>query len=247
VSVTTDLRLTGFSLRSFPVVSADEDEQVKRFYRNLGLVLAAVLAHGTAGAQANEDGSWEVRLRAVRLTPSNKSDAYAPLAIPADAVHINGKWIPDLDFEHFFTSHWSSELLLTYPQKQTVTVEKSALGGPAVIGTFKHLPPTLTVKYNFLPGRVLQPYIGAGVNMTLISESNLNVPTVGRLDLETWSFGPAAQAGFDYKLADHWYLSADVKWAMIRSDVKFQGTKISQARIDPLLFGIGAGYRFGAR
>ncbi len=186
-------------------------------------------------------------MRAVRLDPSNSSDAYSPLGIPRDAIHINGKWIPDLDFEHFFTAHWSSELLLTYPQTQTVTVEKSALGGPVSIGTFKHLPPTITLKYNFMPGETLQPYIGAGLNITLISNSNLNVPTVGRLTLDTWSFGPAAQAGFDYKLADHWYLSADLKWAMIRSDVKFQGTKISEARIDPLLFGVGVGYRFGPK
>jgi len=218
---------------------------VSRFDSMLRLAATTVLALGMTAAHADDDGSWEVRLRAVRLTPSNKSDAYSPLGIPADAIHINGKWIPDLDFEHFFTPHWSSELLLTYPQKQRVTVEKSALGGPTVIGTFDHLPPTLTLKYNFLPGHVFQPYIGAGLNMTLISKTNLNVPTVGRLDLETWSFGPAAQAGFDYKLADHWFLSADVKWAMIRSDVRFEGTKISEARIDPFLFGIGVGYRFG--
>jgi outer membrane protein len=213
------------------------------------LVLAAttILTFGVGSAHADDDGSWEVRLRAVRLTPSNKSDAYAPLGIPGDALHVNGKWIPDLDFEHFFTPHWSSELLLTYPQKQTVTLQKSALGGPTAIGTFEHLPPTLTLKYNFLPGSVVQPYVGAGLNMTLISKTNLTVPTVGRLDLQTWSFGPAAQVGFDYKVANHWYLSADVKWAMIRSDVKFKGTTISEVRIDPFLFGLGVGYRFGPR
>ncbi len=32
---------------------------------------------------------------------------------------------------------------------------------------------------------------------------------------------------------------------MIRSDVKFDGAKISEARIDPFLFGMGVGYRFG--
>jgi outer membrane protein len=209
-------------------------------------VLAVTIA--TAGvfsvAHADDDGRWEVRLRAVRLDPANKSDAYAPLGIPADAIHVNGKWLPDLDIERFFTPHWSSELLLTYPQSQTVTVEKSALGGPTAIGTFKHLPPTLTLKYNFLPNQVFQPYIGAGVNVTLLMKDNLTVPTVGHLDLETWSVGPAVQAGFDYRLAPHWYLSADLKWAMIRSDVKFQGSKISEARIDPLLFGVGVGYRF---
>ncbi|HUI60593.1 MAG TPA: OmpW family outer membrane protein [Steroidobacteraceae bacterium] len=220
---------------------------MRYFNRHLTWAALASLAFGLAAARAADDGSLEIRVRAVRLVPSNNSDAYAPLGIPGDAIHINGKWLPDLDFEYFFAPHWSSELLLTYPQKQTVTVEKSALGGPTVLGTFKHLPPTLTLKYNFLPDHVIQPYVGAGLNITLVSNTNLNVPTVGRLDLDTWSFGPAVQAGVDYKLADHWYLNADLKWAMIRSDVKFQGSTISQARIDPLLLGIGFGYRFGAR
>lgn len=214
---------------------------VTRLLGTCAAVLAAALACG--GARA-DTGTWEVRLRAVNLDPANNSDAYAPLQIPQDAIHINGKWIPDLDFEWFFSRHLSSELLLTYPQSQKVTVEHSALGGPAVIGTFKHLPPTLTLKYNLLPGGKFQPYVGAGINFTLISDVNISVPTVGRLDLNNNSVGPAAQAGFDYELADHWYFSGDVKWIMIRSDVKFEGTKISQARLDPLLFGVGIGYRF---
>ena len=207
-------------------------------------VLVAAAGAGTARA---DDGPWEVRLRAVDLNPANHSDAYAPLGIPKDAVHVNDKWIPDLDFEYFFTPHWSTELLLTAPQSQKVTVEHSALGGPTQIGTFKHLPPTLTVKYNLLPGSAFQPYIGAGVNLTIISDVQLTVPTVGRLDLDKTSVGPAAQAGFDYKVADHWYLSADFKWIMIRSDIRFAGTKISQVRIDPFLFGVGVGYRFGSK
>lgn len=149
-----------------------------------------------------------------------------------------------VDFEYYYTPHWSSELVLTYPQSQTVTVEHSALGGPTKIGTFKHLPPTLTVKYGFMPYGAIRPYVGAGVNITYISDVNLAVPTVGRLDLDHWSVGPAVQGGFDWKIAEDWFFNVDVKWAMIRSDVDFEGTKITQARIDPLLVGAGIGYRF---
>ena len=195
-------------------------------------------------ARADDESPWEVRLRSVYLDPANKSDAYAPLGIPSNAIHINDKWIPDIDIEYFFLPHWSSELLLTLPQSQTVTVEHSALGGPTAIGTFKHLPPTLTAKYDFIPNGVFRPYVGLGVNLTIISDVHLNVPTVGPLTLDKTSVGPAAQAGFDAKLAQHWFFSADAKWIQIRSDVKFDGAKISQARIDPLLFGVGIGYRF---
>ncbi len=55
----------------------------------------------TTAVRADDEGPWEVRLRAVYLDPANKSDAYAPLAIPHDAIHINDKWLPDLDLEYF--------------------------------------------------------------------------------------------------------------------------------------------------
>lgn len=218
---------------------------MQKTYKIAAVAAAMMGILGGTLARADDDGPWEVRLRGVYLDPANKSDAIPALKVPENAIHINGKGLPDLDFEYFFTPNWSTELVLTYPQEQTVTVEQSALGGPANIGTFKHLPPTLTAKYDFLPDEVFQPYLGVGINMTLLMDRNIAVPTVGPLTLDTWSFGPAAQAGFDVKLAPHWYLNADVKWAMIRSDIKFDGTKISEARIDPFLFGLGIGYRFG--
>src|SRR5579883_3275254 len=95
-------------------------------------VLGLVAATGAGMARA-DDGPWEVRVRAVYLDPANGSDAVPALAIPKDAIHINGKVLPDVDFEYRFTPNWSAELILTYPQTQQVTVESSALGGPVGI------------------------------------------------------------------------------------------------------------------
>ena len=125
-------------------------------------------------------------------------------------------------------------------------MRQSALGGPADIGTFKHLPPTLTVKYNFIPDGAFRPYVGLGFNLTLISKVDLTVPTSPplSLDLSKTSVGPAVQGGFDYEVADHWFVNADIKWAMLRADVKLDGTKLAQVRLDPLMLGIGVGYRW---
>jgi outer membrane protein len=201
--------------------------------------MASTMALATFAARADE-GPWEVRVRAVYLDPANKSDAIPALA-PENAIHINGKWLPDVDFEYRFTPHWSTELVLTCPQNQTVTVA----GTP--IGSFRHLPPVLTAKYNVLPDADFQPYVGAGLNLTLISNVRLTVPGVGKLDLNSSSVGPAVQAGFDYKVADQWYFNADVKWARLRSDVDLVGVgKVTTVHIDPVLFGVGLGYRFGS-
>jgi outer membrane protein len=189
-------------------------------------------------------GNWLVRARAVRLDPANHSDAIGALAVPEDAITINSKTIPEFDITYFFTPNIAAELVLTVPQKQRVTVEQSALGGPVDIGSFKHLPPTLTLQYHFLPEGTFRPYVGAGFNYTRISSTNLNVPTVGRLDLDHDSFGLALGAGFDIKVAKNVFLNFDVKKVQIRTDVSSAGTKVGTFKVDPWLIGVGIGRRF---
>ncbi|MGO9037966.1 MAG: OmpW/AlkL family protein [Steroidobacteraceae bacterium] len=202
------------------------------------LILSALSAIALNSARA-DDGAWEARLRAVYLYPKNTSDAIDGL-VPENDITINKKVLPDLDFEYFFTPHWSTELVLTYPQTQDVYV------GATQIGTFKHLPPVLTAKYNFLPDNNFQPYFGVGINFTIISDVSLNVPGVSKLYLNSTSVGPAVQVGFDYKIKDHWYVNADAKYFALQSNVYLPGeVRVSTVHINPGLFGIGVGYRFG--
>ena len=209
-------------------------------------IMAALAGTGLAHGQDQRpeqmhSQAFAVRVRGIYLGTQNQSDAFPLLAIPASAIHLNSKWIAEVDLEYFFTPHWSSERVLTYPQSQTVTVEHSALGGPRILGTFKPLPPTLLAKYDFLPNERLQPYVGLGVKLTIISDVQLPVPAVGTLQLDKTSVGPAAQAEIDYALGNNWHFNADFKWVMIRCGVKYRGVKISQVHFDPFLFGLRVG------
>jgi outer membrane protein len=95
---------------------------------------------------------------------AQKSDAIPSLEVPADAIRVDKQTIPDIDFEYFFTKGFSTELVLTYPQSQTVTVQQSALGGPVDIGTFKYLPPTLTANFGKVSTVNLDPWLfGVGI------------------------------------------------------------------------------------
>ncbi len=190
------------------------------------------------------DSPWTVRFRALRIDTANQSAAIPALAVPQDAIAVSSKWAPDIDIEYAFNEHFSTELLLTVPQQHDVTVKQSALGGPVGIGSFKHLPPTLTVKYRPFGDAQLSPYVGAGLNYTRLWDVRLVVPTVGSLRLDRDSFGLAVQAGADYRLDDHWHLSLDVKYVQIDADIRLGSARISNAGVDPLLVGIGAGYRF---
>jgi outer membrane protein len=195
-------------------------------------------------AAQEAQGNWLVRARAVSIDTANKSDPIPSLAVPADAITVNNNTIPEIDITYFFTPNIAAELVLTVPQKQTVTVQQSALGGPVDIGTFKHLPPTLMLQYHFLPNSTFRPYVGAGLNYTRISSVRLAVPTVGRLDLDSNSFGLAVGGGVDIAIAKNVFLNFDVKKVQISSDVSHLGQKLSTVKIDPWLFGVGLGYRF---
>ena len=187
-------------------------------------------------AQTNADtGSWLVRGRALYLDPVGQNTALD--------LSINSKLFPEVDITYFFTPNIATELVLTVPQKQTVTVQQSALGGPVAIGTFKHLPPTLLLQYKFNPHGKIQPYVGAGANYTLIWGDDLAVGNLA-LRLDNHSTVAAAQAGVDVKIDGHWSINLDAKWVQIRSDVTAAGVKITQARLDPMLYAAGVRYAF---
>lgn len=181
-----------------------------------------------------QEGSWLVRVRAVHLDPANKSDPIGG-AGAADRLTINSKTIPEIDISYFFTPNWATELVLTYPQKQKVFLDGTE------IGTFKHLPPTLTLQYHFTPQKTISPYVGAGINYTRMSSVKL---LNGVADLENSSVGLALQAGVDFKFDKNWSLNLDVKKVQIRSDVNTATGQLSALKIDPFLIGVGVGYRF---
>lgn len=197
------------------------------------IALAAVAAFvAPLAAQAQDSGDWIVRARAVSLSSENKDDTGLDLS-------INDKVIPEVDISYFMSPNLALELILTYPQKQDV---KSA---GAKIGTFKHLPPTLTAQYHFT-GMGWRPYVGLGLNYTHVSDVNWD-PTVEAAlqpSLKKDSFGLAAQIGADVPVGGGWLLNVDVKKVQIGTEVSSFGAKVGDFKIDPWLVSVGFGKRF---
>ncbi|WP_413457220.1 OmpW/AlkL family protein [Herbaspirillum huttiense] len=208
---------------------------MKKIVTLTAAVAALASSFAAAPVFAQEAQSpWLVRVRAVNLSPENKSDQVGGTGA-SDRITINNKVIPEFDISYFFTPNIAAELVLTYPQKQDVRLDGNK------IGTFKHLPPTLTLQYHFMPEAAFSPYVGAGINYTRISSVNL----AGGLQLDSSSFGGALQIGADYKINKNWLINFDIKKVQISSDVKTaSGAKVSNVKIDPWLIGVGVGYRF---
>lgn len=193
------------------------------------LLAAAALCALTSGAAMAQnypqDGKWMVRARAVHLDSANKDST------PLD-LSVNNKMIPELDISYFFTPNFAAELILTYPQKHDVRA------GGAKIGSLKHLPPTLLAQYHFTNLGAFKPYLGAGINYTRFSSVDI---LGGALNVKKNSFGPALQVGFDYALDKNWSINFDVKKVYIDTNVS---GGIGKFKVDPVLVGVGLGYRF---
>ena len=201
------------------------------------LLAAAALCALTSGAAMAQnypqDGKWMVRARAVHLDSANKDST------PLD-LSVHNKMIPELDISYFFTPNFAAELILTYPQKHDVRA------GGAEIGSLKHLPPTLLAQYHFTQLGAFKPYVGVGINYTRFSSVKFDPAVDAALNpsVKKNSFGPALQIGFDYALDKNWSINFDVKKVYIKTDVRSFGTKVGTFKVDPVLVGVGLGYRF---
>lgn len=198
------------------------------------LIAAAALA--CAAVAPAYAGDFMVRARVLQLDPANQNTADA--VITTDSVSVNTKYIWEIDASYFVTPNVAFELIATTPQKQTVT--SSQLGK---LGTLRHLPPTLTAQYHFAPTNpTVRPYVGFGVNYTHFSAVNLN--EAAPLDIDRHSWGTAIQFGADFPITEKVSLNVDFKKIDIRTRVYLNGQQLGTVKVDPVLFGIGIGYRF---
>lgn len=194
------------------------------------VIAAAVLASLASGAvfAAEQEGPWMVRVRAVNLNSANTDSTGLGLT-------INNKVIPEVDISYFFNKNVAAELILTVPQEHNLESKGTK------IGTVEHLPPTLLVQYHFDSNGGAKPYIGAGVNYTRFTRTDI-LGGAATLDKDSW--GGALQVGVDIPLSKGMYLNFDLKKVYIKSNVYVGTANAGDFKVDPVLFGIGLGWRF---
>jgi len=186
------------------------------------LALALIAALPTSALAEN----WMMRVRAIDIAPDVKSSS-----LPG--VDVSDEWVPEVDFTYFVTPNIGVELILATARHE-VTLNGASLG------KLNHLPPTVTVQYHFNPTPSIKPYVGAGVNYTRF----YNVDLAPGLTIDKNSFGGALQAGVDIAVTKNGYLNLDVKKIWIDTDVKAGGVKLTNLEINPVVWGIGYGFRF---
>ena len=214
------------------------------------------LAVAAPAAYAHQAGDIIVRAGAVTVqtkenTSSVKLNNGGDLGGKAT---LNNDTQLGLNFAYMLTDHWGVELLAATPFKHDVSIQGTSLAAAnGKLGSFKHLPPTLSAVYYPLDANnKFQPYAGLGVNYTWFFDESVS----GRakqagfkgLDVKN-SWGWAAQLGADYMLTDKLMLNAQIRYIDIDTDayVKHPGLGVKakvNVDVEPLVYMVGLGYKF---
>ena len=179
-------------------------------------------------ASAAMAGQWQVKVGGSAIAPTQDTKiANGTLTVEADSELA---FTPSV--EYFFNDNISAELLLATPISHDILIN----GAEAV--KIKHLPPTLTAKYNFKNSTGFTPYIGVGAT-AFIAWDEEGVKSVKE------DFGYAAQIGFNYQPADakNWGVFVDVRYADLNPKVEtvVENFKLD---IDPVIYTLGYSYKF---
>jgi len=219
-------------------------------------IAAVILAAAPLTAMSYEAGDFIIRAGAAKVSPNDSSSAISVEdlggRVPGTGVGVESDTQIGITATYMLNSNWGIELLASTPFDHDLKAKGLGSFGISDVGSVEHLPPTLSVQNYFLGGNgAFQPYVGLGINYTVILDEELSGQMKNALGASSMeiddSIGFSVQAGFDYALSDKWLLNAAV-WRMdiettatIKSDV---GKIDVDVDIDPWVYMVSVGYKF---
>lgn len=196
---------------------------------------AAIIA--LLGLSTASFAGWQLKVGASSVAPSEDSNTLAGGAFTNVKASQEIAFTPSIEYL-FDNTPFSVELLLANPIKHDVTSNGTK------IASFKELPPTLTVKYNFKNSTRFTPYVGVGATAVIPWSEKIAIPDA-KLDAD-YAYGVAGQVGFIFqpKDAKNWGVYVDVRYADVGSDLKLNGAKIGTLDVNPWVYTAGYSYKF---
>ncbi len=199
----------------------------------LSAIALSLFANVAIAQDSHHAGQWIARAGIGGVFPKSNN-----LKASVGTIEADDAYSLTLTGVYMLTDNIGLELLASAPWSHDITLDG------AKVGNAKQLPPTLSMQwYTPAIGRI-HPYLGVGLNWTMFfSESTTGALAGSNLELDD-SFGVAVQGGMDWDLSDRWLVNADLRWINIESDVKLDGTKLGNAKINPIVFSLNVGYKF---
>jgi outer membrane protein len=212
-------------------------------------------------AQADDTYSNDFRLGLYSVFYHTSADNLQGPLIPAgEDLNLKADNLSTLYIGYIrrLSPHFAAELALAIPPvAKTEGVGPASVGSVPyagqVISTARWIAPTAFIEYNFFDeGTKFRPFIGVGINYTTFYDRDStaagNAASGGptRLSL-TSSVGPAATAGFTYRIAPHWDATASYSIARVNSNLEADTAgliRTTSIKFGPQALILSVGYSF---
>lgn len=224
-------------------------------YLIAGLVALGMIA--SAPAFSKEAGDWLIRGGVGNVDPDDDSWGET-VDLDGTLVRLEVEVDDDTsfttNFTYMFTKNWAVEVLAAWPFEHDIDADLSG-ASLGTIGSTKHIPPTVTAQYHFLPDSKIQPFVGVGVNMIYFYDEDAEGVLSGSdLDIDT-SFGLAAVVGADFMINDQWFITGEIYWLGAEPDGEVDNLTVGgevlggkldldEIEINPLVYNLMIGFRF---
>jgi len=198
---------------------------------------APVAAHAEEGTY--DPGKWLVRVGLSQINPDSEN-----LLVEDAFVVVDSDITPTATVEYMITRHIGTELLVAWPATHGIDLKGFAPNQDSRVGHVDVMPPTLSLNWHFNPNGMFRPYVGVGINYTLFSGEETRGELSGAdLSIDD-SIGAAGQVGVDIG-ERNWFFNANVRYIDMSTDISLNGSKAGTADLNPMVYGLHVGYRFG--
>lgn len=221
------------------------------------LATVAVAGLFSTSVMAQSAGDWLVRVGLGHVNPDTSSGNLFVGGTELEGVQIDvgSNTRPIVNLTYMATDHLGFEVLAAWPFDHDIN-GAGALDGAGKLGDTKHLPPTFSLQYHFMPGAPFRPYAGIGLNYTTFFSTGTTGTLEGALGGPSSmsikdSFGVALQLGADFDITDTLFFNVDLRYIQIEADARIKTQTADgevrsriKADIDPFVFSAGVGFRF---
>jgi outer membrane protein len=215
------------------------------------LVAAAAFA-AAGGAQAQQAGTFSVKLGWNKIMPKVESDDLSAPSLPGSKIDIHSASALIVTASYMFTDAIGIEALGGLPYKHNIYAA-GAVEGVGKIGSIHQISPTLLLEYRLLAADApFRPYVGAGptfakfygtkgsAQLTAVTNPGGAPTTIGG-DTE---WGGTVAAGARYRIDSHWFLDAAVFKTFIKTKAELSTGNEIHAKLNPVSINASIGYTF---
>jgi len=214
---------------------------------NFPSIATAVGALFACSAALADPSPWTIRAGAanVKFSPDAVVSAGGSV-VPGANVEASSNNTAVLEVGYDLTPDWRARLIIGVPPTTKLT-GTGRLDGTGTLGEVKYGPAVLSLTYRLGNFGGIEPYVGAGINYTIVFKSKDGF--IKNLDVNS-AFGSALQVGFEVPLDGGWSVGLDARKIFLKTKANgtlpaFGGAAAhANVRLDPLVVSLTVGKRF---